>query len=257
MMENELLRITKYEVGFATYTDKAEAAGVTPVPRLRAVNPTMQPGTLVVCAGAAVRDGIGGHVATSLALDGFCAGASDALAESSSEAAMVLEHAFRSANAGVFEFGSKLSAGGRMSAALVGVVLVRGVLAIGRVGGGSGYLIRDQEVISFFSDEGSAVPSDPAVGQFIGAQPIVTVDIGTVQLKPGDRAFMTSTGLSPALQDTLLALVRLEMTLPQFCHELLQEGISETKPPQYGILVAAGQETLFLSKELSLTARNS
>ena len=124
-----------------------------------AINPHLQPARAVFAGSSAIRDSVGSQVAYRLALDYFIQGVEECFTEKGLGASSlsaeeltvkVVEDAFRVANTSVYSFGHKLSAGGRMAATLLGVVIDQGRLATGRVGYGSVYLFRNRQLYPFF-----------------------------------------------------------------------------------------------------------
>ena len=94
-----------------------------------ALNPLAHPSCLVFAGSSAARESLGSQVAYKLAIDYFVSGIQTYFADQSGAAkgeekvVKALEEAFRAANSSVYSFGHKLSAGGRMAASLLGVVI--------------------------------------------------------------------------------------------------------------------------------------
>jgi hypothetical protein len=164
---------------------------------------------VLIAASGIVRDGLGSQVAVKLALEHFTQGAIEFLAQNATAvlppdqlALEVIENSFRRANTAVYSFGHKLAAGGRMAAALQGLVIANRCIAAGRVGPGSAYLLRGQEIFPFFaiSDEERQVPIQPE--RCVGAQSLVSVELASVELEPGDLIVMVGRFLN--FQEELL-----------------------------------------------------
>jgi hypothetical protein len=114
------------------------------------INPEAKPGSLVLAGSSAFSKSIGAQVACKLSLEHFIEGTLDFF-KNPKEAEILpqqtltqalLESAFRKANISVYEFGHKLSAGGRMAASLIGLVIKDNLVTAGRVGAWSAYLLR-------------------------------------------------------------------------------------------------------------------
>jgi hypothetical protein len=188
-----------------------------------ALNPFAQPSRLVFAGSSVVRQGLGSQVAYRLALDYFvhgvdshyATGQGQAGSEAEDEAVVgVLEAAFRSANSSVYSFGHKLAAGGRMAASLLGVAIENGRFATGRVGTGSVYLFRGNQLFPFFEvDESESLrvgdaPEFPEDGispkrTFVGSNSIVDVELASVGLQGQDVVCVFSRPLT-SLNETLL-----------------------------------------------------
>jgi hypothetical protein len=221
-----------------------------------ACNPTKEAGVIAVAGASAVREGIGSQVAVKLALESFIEGAIQGFGTATlSNPQDALEVAFRSSNSSVFDFGTKLAAGGRMAASMVAMIIARGAVAIGRVGSGSAYLVRAGEVYPFFEEGGDAIKNnDPAVGNFIGTQALVTVELASVELRGGDNIVLLSDVLEEGSQDSLAALGRIQMHPDKMCEEIVSESNNLKKSPlQYGVSVVVGPEAIYLGASQLVT----
>lgn len=204
-----------------------------------AVNPVAKPAQLVFAGSTAVMQGLGSQVAYRLALEHFLRGVEDHYATSNrapgapdeDAVVQVLEDAFRTANSSVYGFGHKLAAGGRMAASLLAFAIEEERFAAARVGLGSVYLFRDNQLFPFFSSEGidrsvvgdaEEFPSDLNIQRqaFVGSNSIIDVEIASVTLGAGDIVCAFSRSLT-ALNETLLF---------QHLETLIQEGFPELQP---------------------------
>jgi len=188
-----------------------------------ALNPVSKPAKMVFAGSSVVREGLGSQVAYRLALDYFVHGVEvhyaglpkDASPVRGEDAVLgVLEDAFRSANSSVYSFGHKLAAGGRMAASLLGVVVEDGTLATGRVGTGSVYLFRNNQLFPFFEapeSETTRVGDAPEFPEesvarrkgFVGSNSLVDVELASVNLQGEDLVCVFSRPLT-SLNETLL-----------------------------------------------------
>jgi len=128
------------------------------------------------------------------------AGREENLAEAEDRCVSIIEGAFRSANTSVYEFGHKLAAGGRMAASLVGLFIRDRVIAAGRAGNVSAFLIRHGEVCPFFAD---AEQGEKTTG-FVGENSVVTVELSSIELQAYDRIIALPSVLT-AEQRSILA----------------------------------------------------
>lgn len=185
------------------------------------VNLKREPGSMLFAGSCAERAAIGGQVASKLALQHFLIGAEESLdfaateivdrADSgSSEGSLAaIESGFRTANSAVYDFGHKLSAGGRMAASLISVFITSGLIAAGRVGKGVAYLSRRGEIFPFFSDR-STFQESPS----IGSNSIVSVELASVPAEAGDIVIVFSDPI-PAEEETEFGF-SVSLLLPKF-----------------------------------------
>jgi hypothetical protein len=204
----------------------------------------MRPAQLVFAGSTAAIQGVGAQVAYRLAIDYFVEGvvthfeqvAQPAVsrADDAESAAEVLESAFRVANASVYGFGHKLAAGGRMAASLLAFIVDQQRFAAARVGQGSVYLFRNNQLFPFFSSDGVdrsvvgdvaeyAADSASQKQAFVGSHSIIDVEVASVILHPGDYVVAFSRPLT-TLNETLLF---------QHLEVLVGEGFPESQP--YGM----------------------
>ena len=234
-----------------------------------ALNPLAYPSRLVFAGSSAARESLGSQVAYKLAIDYFVSGIQTYFADQGGGAqgeekvVKALEEAFRSANSSVYSFGHKLSAGGRMAASLLGVVIEDGRLATGRVGFGSVYLLRKNQLYPFFETpegEGDKVgdanefPDDFATRRyaFIGSNSLVDVELASVELQGEDVVCAFSRPLT-SLNETLLfeALESLRSEgfplerLPDVADRLCRDVFTDPDSLSYGLLAAVGPDALY------------
>ncbi len=240
-----------------------------------ALNPVAQPAKMVFAGSSVVRGGLGSQVAYRLALDYFVHGVEvhyaglprDVRAERDEDAVLgVLEDAFRSANSSVYSFGHKLAAGGRMAASLLGVVIENGKLATGRVGTGSVYLFRDNQLFPFFElPEGESVrvgdasefPDESVAYRkaFVGANSLVDVELASVGLQGEDIVCVFSRPLT-ALNETLLfecleTLVSEGFPLlqqAQVATRVCSEVFTEPDSLSFAMVLSVGPEVVYCAK---------
>ena len=237
------------------------------------VNPTKMAGTALFVGTCAERAALGGQVASKLALQHFLNGAHDSLDEPSTNKSIsdsslaALEAAFRTANAAVYEFGHKLSAGGRMAASLISVFVRGDFIATGRVGKGVAYLARNGEVFPFFSKR---LPDQEVIT--VGSNSIVSVELASVPAQAGDIVLVFSDPI-PVEEESELGYM-VSLLLPKFdqldedgnlnargkgsgkldgkaCERLTQQLFGE-KGPAFASIIALGPEVTFLEPQLSV-----
>lgn len=246
-----------------------------------AINPVAKPAQLVFAGATAVLQGLGSQVAYRLALEYFMrgvesyyaggqgAGAASTQPVGEDDVVQLLEDAFRTANSSVYGFGHKLAAGGRMAASLLGMVIMEGRFAAARVGTGSVYLFRDNQLFPFFgSDEGERAvvgdieefPSGLAVQRqaFVGANSLIDVEIASVTLGAGDVVCAFSRPLS-SLNETLL-FQHLESVsaegfpvtqAPHAAEDLCVEVFTQPDTLSFCCLATVGPDAIYCSKRVA------
>lgn len=243
-----------------------------------ALNPEMEPSRMVFAGSSAARESLGSQVAYKLAIDYFVSGleASYAAASKNPSATKgeemvvkILEDAFRSANSSVYSFGHKLSAGGRMAAALLGLAIHDGRLATGRVGFGSVYLFRKNQLYPFFEapdgetekiGDAREFPDDFATRKysFIGTNSLVDVEMASVELQGEDVICAFSRPLT-SLNETLLfesleALIadgfplnQQEDAAARLCHDVF----TEPETLSYALLASVGPDVIYCARPVA------
>jgi len=238
-----------------------------------ALNPLLKPAQLVFAGSTAVIQGVGSQVAYRLALDYFTQGIlafhderdpSPDLNEDSVVSA--LEAAFRSANSSVYSFGHKLAAGGRMAASLLSFVIEGSTLGAARVGQGTIYLFRDNQLFPLFTNEGidrSVMGDLPEFSGelaaqrqgFIGSHSIIDVEIASVSLQAGDTVAAFSRPLTTMNETLLFQHLQVafgeDLAHPQPLHQAEQMCIDVFTQPEtlsFAALASLGPEAIFCSK---------
>lgn len=168
-------------------------------------NPKPKPGLVVMALASGPRDGVGSRIGASLALRHFSSSflesfqvfdrsedefrhqmslKNKAESEDMPCSTLLLLEAFRQANQQVFEFGQKLSAGGRVVSSLLGIFIVGDHVSVARVGFGGVYVLRKGDIFSFFEPKHG---SD--IMEYLGAQSVVTVETAGLDLRAEDVVF--------------------------------------------------------------------
>ncbi len=224
------------------------------------LNPNRKPGSLVVGGASAIRQGIGSQVACRLSIEHFVSGVleyfvkGDAASvrevvpsDESETSLQVLENAFRKANSSVYEFGLKLAAGGRMSASLMGVVIEESSIAAARAGASAAYLYRNSELFPFF-EPWKPTHEDPALGVYIGAQELVSVQLASVPMLQGDRLFIFSEALDSEQQQVLAAYAsQLGELDAEKWRDIAERLFEKPEALPFAIAAALGPETIYLN----------
>ncbi len=222
------------------------------------LNPTREPGTLVAVGTIAARENLGGQVACKLALEHFVEAVLDAapdltrslsIEESENRSIAVVEEAFRRANSSVYEFGHKLAAGGRMASSLIGFYIRERVVAVGRAGNVSSYLLRGSEVCPFFNDAGGAERHSG----FVGENSVVTVELSSIELRAHDIVIAFPTLLSDAQRGTLAQIAfRAQVSSKIDAAELSRAIYGDQKPLPFVLQAQLGPEVIYLNKAMGL-----
>ncbi|MEW6573093.1 MAG: Stp1/IreP family PP2C-type Ser/Thr phosphatase [Bacillota bacterium] len=176
---------------------------------------------LLVCSDIglfAVADGMGGHqageVASRLALESL----ESALRENDrGDLLHVLTDAFERANQRVYAAAQADPECEKMGTTLTACIIRSGKLHWMHVGDSRGYLVRNNEIKQFTEDHsyvsdfvrrGELTPEEAKVHPYrhvltraIGAEPVILVDKGTVELVPEDTVLLCTDGLTVHLSD--------------------------------------------------------
>ncbi|MCB0339245.1 MAG: protein phosphatase 2C domain-containing protein [Bdellovibrionales bacterium] len=233
------------------------------------LNPNRKPGSMVIAGSSAVRAGLGSQVACKLGLENFVKGVFQYYEGSSNSNSLnqvfqeeqlellpptensvnldILESAFRSANVSVYDFGHQLAAGGRLAASLLGVVVVDEFIAAGKVGDGSVYLFRNDEVMPFFQTSREQTHSQ----EYIGMNSLVSVQLASVSVQEGDMIFVFPRSLQDADEAILLEVCPLLLGYPGNRADLLAKKVfagNDTLP--YLMVASVGPEAVYLGEPL-------
>lgn len=220
------------------------------------LNPDKQPGSFVFAGATAARESLGGQVACKLALEQFVDGVLEYFNSLDQVGCVgdkeisvnVLETAFRRANTSVYQFGHSLAAGGRMAASLLGLVVEKNVVAAGRVGFGSAYLVRDGEAFPFFEAQqpGELMRSRSS---FIGANSLVQVELSSIPIAEKDILVLFSDSLDPDKERVLgTFLAEYDFREGQPCEDLCQYLFPDMIELSYAMVARIGPDTIYLSE---------
>ncbi len=217
-------------------------------------NPHCSPGNLVIAGARAVKQSIGSQVACKLSLEHFVEGILDYFSGNFSDEDFVeaepslraLEAAFKRANKSVYSFGHSLAAGGRMAAAFIGLVLEEETIASGRVGNGSAYLYRAGELFPFF-DSADEATQEHQEG-YLGTQSLVSVELASVAIEPGDVLYVFSQELSESEEAELISLSQdMDFNSPgNPISEICRFLFDSPDDVAFATLTRVGPETIYL-----------
>jgi serine/threonine protein phosphatase PrpC len=207
-----------------------------------------------MAAGQTVLGGVGSKVAVRLAVDYLVeAGitrveqlkAAPGSEPAQEHAQRILEAGFKAANSAVYDFGHKLSAGGRMAASLVGISVRNSIIAAARVGSGSGYIYREGVLAAFFeSSEFEALNESQQRDRALGINSLVAVDLASLALKPNDLIVVLSRELEVhEVQQLRYALGVLSSS--EIC-QALQLELGKLRPLSFIFSLRVGPEALYL-----------
>ena len=165
------------------------------------LNPLKKPGSFVMALSSPATSSLGAKVATKLALDHFVEGVLNYTSsidnfDSRSLSHNIVAQGFKNANRSVYDFGHKLSAGGRMKACLTTLAVANGVVSVAKVGNGNVYLHRDKNIYSFFDDNSNSFDN-------VGENSRVSVEFSDIDLEKGDKVILFSRKLTNMECDTL------------------------------------------------------
>lgn len=204
----------------------------------------------------AVSDGMGGHkagdMASALALSVLQRELST-IQSDSPETALV--SSVETANQEVWQAGQIESFRG-MGATLTAVLIFRNFAYIAEIGDSRAYLIRgdrifrlthDQNAAQLLLDQGKISENELAgcqvrhlVLQAMGVNPTVTVALGRLTLRQGDKILLCSDGLSGKLKDQeILRIVTAHDTLQTACDQLVHLAMKRGGDDNITVLIGA------------------
>lgn len=130
---------------------------------------------------------------------------------------LLLEQAFKVSNREIYDLGHRLGAGGRLGAALLGLVVMDDFVATGRVGGSALYLFRQGELFPFFAPKDSKIldgtkissstntPELSAPELLVGQNSVISVELSSIPIEEGDTIMIFPRELSNAQQESLIS----------------------------------------------------
>ena len=250
--------LTRVDCHFKTFEGAERGASAFVV-----LNPLRRPGTLVAAGSAALRENIGSQVACKLAIEHFVDGVLDRFAARGTGAAEalnpdhpetsvdVLESAFKRANSSVYAFGHKLAAGGRMSASLLGMVISEKVVAAARAGDGAAFLLRQGELFPFFERPPATAVAEQAHEQLVGAHSLISVEVASVPVEPGDLIIFLGRMPSEMQERRLPVVARgLSSTEENPAETVVRRVFDNEEPPSFSLLIRMGPEAIYLDNPL-------
>ena len=189
------------------------------------LNPLKKPGSFVMALSSPATTSLGAKVATRLALDHFVEGVLNYTSsiddfDSHSLSHNIVAEGFKNANRSVYDFGHKLSAGGRMKACLTTLAVVNGAVSVAKVGNGNVYLYRDKKIYSFFEEQ-----SD--LSNNVGENSRVSVEFSDIDLEKGDKILLFSRKLTNMESDTLRRFINKIDELNQVIFEKMITKVRE------------------------------
>lgn len=209
---------------------------------VHSINPTMSPGVLFAAGVVPGRQELGGQLASKLAVEAFFL----ELQEQASQQDLYppqkcIESAFRRANTAVYEFGHKLAASGRMATSLIGLGVVNGEAAAGRVGHSEAYLYRGYELFPFFEHP----PKEHE--WYVGSSSLISVQLSSIQLQEFDTLLLFGKPLLRELISPLLDfLEEKDPSSPGFSQMLLREVFSDELEQDFVATASFGSKAIFL-----------
>lgn len=228
---------------------------------------------MVVAVAEASKSGLGSQVAAKLALENFERSTLESFAAPPSDSPLkpvpasqltlnlgtptgysvqVLEEAFRQANRGVYEFGHKLSAGGRLAASLLGFVVRDDSIAAGRVGSAGLLLIREGEVHSFFHGESESGPASVGRENLIGSNSLVNVELSSIPIQERDIVVLLPRALSGAEEGDLLNLLLAERNNPNVAQLIGKKLFPLDRSASLLLVAEIGPRAIYLGQEVQV-----
>ncbi len=195
---------------------------------------SVEKGVYLVC------DGMGGaaagEVASALAVDEMTARLKDRSADQALPE--LAEQAVSAANEAIFQRAQRNTQLSGMGTTLVALVTDGGRAWMLNVGDSRGYRLRNEQLEQITVDhslveeqvrlgrmdlaEALRSPLRNVITRALGTQPVVTPDVFSLEIEPGDLFLLCSDGLTRELSDDLLeSMLRLDMPLNELCGRLI------------------------------------
>lgn len=214
-------------------------------------NPLMIPGCAVMALSSPATSALGSQVATQLALQYFVEGINDfcgANVENIKKSSKNLSHdivasGLKNANRSVYDFGHKLSAGGRMKAFLTTLAISNNVASVAKVGGGDVYLYRQKHLYSFFDDSQKEENSSN-----VGQNSIISVQFSDIDLEKNDKLLLFPYSLSEKEIEICEKFINKADFLNQVIFDkLISKILKENEKIKTSMLVQIGEDSIFLN----------
>ena len=217
-----------------------------------ALNPTSDPGSLVIVGAAAARENLNCQIGARLALERFIKGVLDfydfAYDDLENISEQALESAFRFANTEVYNFGAERVPRSKAATSLVAVSIKNDVISAGRIGSGAVYLYRDKELLPFFAElhEGHS-----ALDSYLGSQAMTSVDLATIPAQGSDVIYIFSGELSSDEQAVLYRIAA-ETSEQGYdpCEEIVHSLYRNEQDVGFLMHAQIGPEAIFLNQSV-------
>ena len=227
-----------------TYNEKSEQGFYEVI-----FNPLMVPGCAVIALSSPASRAIGSQVATQLALQYFVEGIMDFCKlnckdnKSKNLSHDLIASGLKNANRSVYDFGHKLSAGGRMKAFLTTLAISNNVASVARVGGGDVYLYRQNHLYSFF-DDSQKEENNSNVGQ----NSLISVQFSDIDLEKNDKLILFPYSLSEKEIQICENYINKAKFLNQIIFDkMLAKILKENNDLKTSMLAQIGEDAIFLS----------
>lgn len=219
--------------------------------------PRRDPGSVVVACSIASRESIGSQVACHLTLEHFTGGILEYYqgrerGDQAIDGIEALEHAIQSTNSSVYHFGHRLSAGGRMSAHLMSLVIEGDVASAARIGTGGVYLCREGRAFPFF-DPPSRGSTEVHPEGLVGAHSLVSVELSTIKVREYDTLLFVAGTLNEDQE------ARLSYTIDHVLEHSVRPSAALARTlftrrdePPFTMIVRVNEEVIELQEEVEL-----
>ena len=129
-----------------------------------------------------------------------------------------------------------------MSAALIALAIEDLVVAAGRVGEGSAYLFRGDDLYPFFEEQ------DGSQIDYVGSQSLISVELACVPIKEADTIVVSSEALDVAQEQALQKLLRSHQDVSP--EQLARAVFKRSEQVPFVMRGSIGPETIYLSEQL-------
>lgn len=215
-------------------------------------NPGIRPGRMAFSGAYAVRESLGSQLACTLAIERFNEAVlnfyspQNKIGEGDEHLSqLVLETAFKQTNAAVYNFAHKLASGGSMSASVMGAVLDKHSISVGKVGDWSAYLVRENFLYPFF--ENSAKNKSETI--YLGSQISINVETTYVPIQAGDVFLAFSKSLSVKEEKNLIELVaEFNMRVTEMARHITEFSCDKSSDISFSLFSKIGPASIYLEE---------
>ena len=147
----------------------------------------------------------------------------------------IVQAGLKEANRRVYEYGSKMLSGAKITATGIAASFDGDKFSIGRTGDFECFLWRRGQMVRFFEKTAAQVSAGEALERLIGANKQLLVDLATVRVQPGDSIIVTTFGAPDAAARMIAKEMQFETNGDTICHAVVSEAVRLFAGKSYGV----------------------